>query len=244
MDLRAAFFDIGDTLVENFTTNAASAPDRRAALVAAFGEREWYDRFILAEIDPVDDGTLLEQDTAGWMSAWFAAEGLACDVDLEALRTASVLPLERVSTPVPGAVDAVRWCKANGLRVILVTNTLYRGDAEVLADWERAGLGPLIDGVVSSHSVGRRKPHPALFERALALAAVRPEEAVMVGDNPIADIRGAGALGLRTVYRRTAYRALPADIRPDATVDDLTALPDVLRRWLRPDVREERGGAA
>ena len=232
MGLRAAFFDIGDTLVENFATNEASAADRRAALVVAFGERTWFDRFILADIDPVDDGTLLDQDTTGWMSAWFAAEGLACDVDLDALRMASVLPLELVSTPVPGAADAVRWCKANGLAVILVTNTLYRGDAEVLADWDRIGLGPHIDGVVSSHSVGRRKPHPSLFERALELAAVGPHQAVMVGDNPIADIRGAGALGLRTVYRRTTLRPLPPDLRPDATLDDLTALPEVLRAWL------------
>jgi len=231
--LRAAFFDIGDTLVENFATHEASAPDRRAALLAAFGEREWLDPFIAADIDPVDDGTLLDQDTTGWMAAWFASAGLRCDVDLDALRTASVLPLDQVSTPVPGAADALRWCKANGLRVILVTNTLYRGDAEVLADWDRAGLRPLIDGVVSSHSVGRRKPHPLLFERALELAAVRPEEAVMIGDNPIADIRGAGALGLRTVYRRTRHRRLPPDIHPDAVVNDLVALPAVLRAWLR-----------
>lgn len=232
MGLRAAFFDIGDTLVENFATNEASAGARRAALVAAFGERAWYDRFILADIDPVDDGTLLDQDTTGWMGAWFEAEGLVCDVDLDALRAASVLPLELVSTPVPGAADAVRWCKANDLAVILVTNTLYRGDSEVLADWVRMGLGSHIDGVVSSHSVRRRKPHPSLFERALELAAVSPREAVMVGDNPVADIQGAGALGLRTVYRRTTLRPLPPGLRPDATVDDLRALPEILRGWL------------
>ena len=232
MRLRAAFFDVGDTLVERFATREEWAPKARDALVAAFGERDWFDRFVLADIDPADDGATLHQDTHGWIAGWFATEGLACDIDVEALRIASVLPLEHVSTPVPGAAEAVRWCKAEGLTVILVTNTLYRGDAEVLADWERAGLRSMIDGVVSSHSVGRRKPHPAMFERALELAAVRPEEAVMVGDNPIADIRGAGRLGLRTVYRRTAARPLLADIRPDAAMDDLSTLPEVLRPWL------------
>ncbi|HUQ17028.1 MAG TPA: HAD family hydrolase [Candidatus Saccharimonadales bacterium] len=232
MGLRAAFFDVGDTLVENFRPLSASAADARAALRTAFGDRPWFDRFITADLDPVDDGTLLEQDTTRWMAAWFEAEGLVCDIDLEALRTASVLPLELVSTPVPGAADALRWCKATGLRVVLVTNTLYRGDAEVLADWTRAGLGPLIDGVVSSHSVGRRKPHPLMFLRALELSGVGAAEAVMIGDNPVADIQGAGALGLRTVYRRTQLRPLPAEVRPDATVDDLVALPAVLRPWV------------
>ena len=230
--LRAAFFDVGDTLVENFSTREASAARARAALVAAFGDRHWFDRFVVADIDPEDDGTLLDQDTTAWMAAWFAAQDLSCDIDLDALRTASVLPLEQVSTPVAGAADAVRWCKANGLAVVLVTNTLYRGDAEVLSDWERAGLGPHIDGIVSSHSVGRRKPHPYLFERALEIAAVRPDEAVMIGDNPIADVKGAAALGLRTVYRRTVRKPCPPDVRPDATIDDLTVLPAVLRPWL------------
>ncbi len=232
MGIRAAFFDVGDTLVEHFTPRDRWAPLTRDALVAAFGERPWLDRFVRAEIDPEDDGTTLLQDTTGWIGAWFAAQGLDCDVDPDALRIASVLPLEQVSSPVAGAVDAVRWCKARDLAVVLVTNTLYRGDAEVRADWERAGLGPAIDGVVSSHSVGHRKPHPAMFERALALAGVAPAEAVMVGDNPVADIRGAGRLGLRTVYRRTAARPLPAGIRPDAVVDDLTALPEILQAWL------------
>ena len=232
MGLQAAFFDVGDTLVENFSTREASAPAARAALVAAFGHRHWYDQYVLADIDPDDDVTQLQQDTTGWMAAWFAAQGVQCDVDLDALRAASVLPLEHVSTPVPGAADALRWCKANGLRVILVTNTLYRGDVEVLADWDRVGLGRMIDGVVSSHSAGHRKPHPEMFERALALAAVPPSAAVMIGDNPIADVRGAAALGLRTVYRKTARRPLLPGIRPDAVVDDLLTLPETLRPWL------------
>jgi len=71
-----------------------------------------------------------------------------------------------------------------------------------------------------------------MFERALALAGARPDQAVMIGDNPIADIRGAAQLGLRTVYRRTSPRPLPAGVRPDAVVDDLRPVPEVLRRWI------------
>jgi len=233
--LRAAFFDVGDTLVEGWKPPDELRAMLRAALVAAFGERDWYDRFTAADLerpDPADLGHPDRQDTLGWFARWFAAEGIQCDIDIDRLRVVAAIPLETVSRPVPGAGDALRWCKGQGLRVVLVTNTLSRGDAEVLRDWERVGLADHLDGIVSSHSTGWRKPHPAMFERALGLAAVRPDEAVMIGDDPIADIRGAGRLGLRTVYRRTTTRPLPADVRPDAVVDDLTPVPEVLRRWL------------
>jgi putative hydrolase of the HAD superfamily len=198
-------------------------------LVSAFGERSWYDALIAADLEPADTE---RQETDRWYEAWFAAHGIACDIAVDELRSAVALPLDLVATPVPGAAEAVRWCKASGLRVVLVTNTLSRGDAEVLRDWQRLGLADAIDGVVSSHDAGWRKPHPAIYERAMRLAAVSPTEALMVGDDPIADVRGAQTFGLRAVLRRTAARPLPPDIRPDAVIEHMAELPDVMRAWL------------
>src|SRR5205085_7431284 len=114
----------------------------------------------------VQDDTL-RQETLRWYREWFINAKIGIDdVDLDKLRIAMTIPLDLVSTPVPGAFDAVRWCKAHGLRVVLVTNTLSRGDDEVWQDWRRFGLADTIDGVVSSHSVGWMKPHPRIFERA------------------------------------------------------------------------------
>jgi putative hydrolase of the HAD superfamily len=47
--------------------------------------------------------------------------------------------------------------------------------------------------------VGTRKPHPAIFERALEALGVEPENALFVGDRLYEDIRGAGELGMMTV---------------------------------------------
>jgi HAD superfamily hydrolase (TIGR01662 family) len=201
----------------------------RTHLVAAFGERPWYDALIAADLEPAGGG---RQETDRWYEAWFAAQGITCDIEVDELRSAVALPLDLVSTPVPGAADALRWCKASGLRVVLVTNTLSRGDAEVLRDWQRVGLSDVIDGFVSSHDAGWRKPHPAIYERAIRLAAVAPGEAFMVGDDPIADVQGAQAFGLRAVLRRTTARPLPAEIRPDAVLEHMAELPAVVRPWL------------
>ena len=232
MGLRAAFFDVGDTLVEHWLPAHELHPIIRRDLVAAFGEREWLDALIAADLRPAEREPH-RQETNRWYEQWFAAQGIACDVEIDRLRSTFAGPLDLVSTPVPGAADAVRWCKDQGLRVVLVTNTLSRGDAEVLRDWERAGLADAIDAVVSSHDAGWEKPHPLIYRRALDLAGAEAGEAFMVGDDPACDVRGAQALGLRAIWRRTAHHELPADLHPDAILDHLDELRQIVGPWLR-----------
>lgn len=229
MGLKAAFFDVGDTLVEHWASREELQRLTKEQLVSTFGSRAWFDQLAETELERAGAE---RQETNRWYEEWFAARAIECDIDIDRLRSACALPLDLVSTPVPGAADAVRWCKRQGLRVMLVTNTLARGDAEVLRDWQRAGLADAIDGIASSHDVGWRKPHRAIFERALELAGARPREAFMVGDNPVADVRGAQALGMRAVLRRTAATPLPPEIHPDAVIDDMAELPGVVSPWL------------
>ncbi len=146
------------------------------------------------------------QVTTQWYRDWFRRQNVEVDgLDLDRLRELICLPLPEISTPVPGAFDAVRWCRERGLRVVLVTNTLARGDKEALADWRGFGLDDAIDAIVTSHDAGWRKPHPAIFERALEAAGARPNEAFHVGDNLIADVWGAQQLGLRAIWRRSDH---------------------------------------
>jgi len=249
--LRAALFDVGDTLVEHWAPRDKLDALLREALRREFGQQDWHQQFIGGSIGPSastvwqpssaghltrederrhDDG--LKQETLRWYTEWFLNAQIGIDdVDLERLRVAMTMPLDLVSTPVPGAFTAVRWCKAKGLQVVLVTNTLSRGDDEVWEDWRRFGLADAIDGVASSHSVGWQKPHRAIYDRALQIAGARPEEAFMVGDRLDADILGAKRLGLRAVWRRTDHPQPNVEVEPDATITDLTELPTVVAPW-------------
>ena len=245
MPLRAALFDVGDTLVEHWASPTRLQELLREALRREFGEREWYERWVSAELGPgaatfsltgaaaAPDDDSLRQETLRWYAAWFQSAQIGIDdISLDRLRSTMCVPLDLVSTPVSGAFAALRWCKAKGLVVVLVSNTLSRGDAEVWTDWRRFGVADAIDAVVTSHGVGWQKPHRRIFERALELAHARPEEAFMVGDRLDADVLGASRLGMRTVWRRTAQAQLDAGVRPDAVVDDLTQLPAVVEPWL------------
>jgi putative hydrolase of the HAD superfamily len=93
---------------------------------------------------------------------------------------------------VPAALAALR---AQGLTLVVLSNW----DVSLHDQLEATGLAPLVDGAVSSAEVGVGKPHPDIYARALEVAGVSADEAVMVGDSPDTDVAGALALGIAAV---------------------------------------------
>ncbi len=92
-------------------------------------------------------------------------------------------------------LPALRELRGRGLRLVVVSNW----DCS-LPEWlDRAGIGPLVDGAVSSAVVGEAKPAPAVFEAGLRLAGCDAAEALFVGDSVENDVLGARAAGLRAV---------------------------------------------
>jgi putative hydrolase of the HAD superfamily len=81
-----------------------------------------------------------------------------------------------------------------------------------------------VDAIVDSRSHGRVKPHPTIFQAALAALAVAPADAVMVGDSLEEDIDGARALGMRAILLDREQRHPEVDER----LTDLYALPAAL----------------
>ena len=97
-------------------------------------------------------------------------------------------------------VPALRELRERGLRLVVVSNW----DCS-LPEWlDRAGIGELVDGTVSSAVVGESKPAPAVFEAGLRLAGCDAAEALFVGDSVENDVLGARAAGLRAVLVQRA----------------------------------------
>jgi len=90
------------------------------------------------------------------------------------------------------------------------------------------GLLERLSAVALSAEVGKRKPHPAIFEAALAQAGVAADEAVMVGDRLREDIGGAQALGMTAIQARWFEQDASGAAVPETTA---TTPGDVLR-WL------------
>jgi putative hydrolase of the HAD superfamily len=87
--------------------------------------------------------------------------------------------------------------RARGLRLGLVSNAFDPGWL-LHRDLEQMGIAGRIDHAVFSSEVGKRKPHPEIFESALDALDVAPGEALFVGDRLYEDVRGAAQVGMTT----------------------------------------------
>ena len=115
--------------------------------------------------------------------------------------------------------------RARGLKLALVSNT-------VSPQWlvepvlERQGLVDRVDAIALSSEVGKRKPHPAIFERALDELGVDATEALFVGDRVEADVLGASRVGMKTV-QALWFRADDSPLEVEADFQAFTQM-DVL----------------
>jgi putative hydrolase of the HAD superfamily len=118
----------------------------------------------------------------------------------------------------PDVRPALLTARATGWRVVVASNwdvSLH----DVLA---RLRLASLLDGIVTSAQAGARKPAPAVFEQALRIVQVGPEDAIHVGDSLEEDVVGARNAGIEPVFISRDGRPAPAGVR---AITSLTALP-------------------
>jgi HAD superfamily hydrolase (TIGR01662 family) len=139
-------------------------------------------------------------------------------------------------TPFPDTDASLAEIKRAGYRLAAVSNTEQSDDDQLADILTRAGLRRHFDVLVTSISVGERKPAPAMFLKALERLGCRPDEAVMVGDDARVDIAGAARLGLPTILVvRPGSSGPVAGIAATFTVSSLAKVQALLVR-LNADV--------
>ncbi len=140
----------------------------------------------------------------------------------------------RSAVTIPTHHEAVLMTLASRFRLGLCSNF---SDAEtartVVAE---AGFLPHLRSLVISEEIGIRKPRREIFEAAAAGLELEPREILHVGDSLKADIAGAAAVGMGTVWLTRRIRepeeelARYAGPRPDFALDDLRDLPVLMAR--------------
>lgn len=98
---------------------------------------------------------------------------------------------------IPGAAEALDFCRERDVRTALVSNTGQTPGRVLRRALRSLGLAGRIDVWVFSDEIGLSKPAPAIFRHAVSALGVRPEETLFVGDTPDLDVAGARAAGMR-----------------------------------------------
>lgn len=130
-----------------------------------------------------------------------------------------------------GAIEALRSLKARGLKLAIISNTGRTWGTFLRRVQAKVGMDGLFDHRTFSDEVRVRKPAPAIFDQTLAALGMEPDEAAHIGDDVVADVGGAKAVGMRAVWYDTGTWAGADGSRADAVVRSWRDLPEVLAKW-------------
>ncbi len=235
----ACLFDYGNTLIEfdlpqiRFIENKFSRK-----LSVRFGpvtEKELHDALdrlyklprqgpepTYRELDPVDQMVILFNDLYGRDSRsreeMEEADAILQEVFLETITIAPEdrLLLQRLSDRLP---------------LGLVSN--YPSGRTIRKSLEKVGIENLFRVVVISGEIGYVKPHPSMFEAAMAGIPAAPDQILFVGDLWDADLCGARDAGLRTCHMvgftsKPSFEDLYASYRPDHVAWSLREVAGIL----------------
>jgi FMN phosphatase YigB (HAD superfamily) len=148
--------------------------------------------------------------------------------------------LASYTAPVAAAPDVIETCKQRELLLVVATNPLFPREAiEERVRW--AGLEPSDFALLTSYETSRAaKPRQAYYRDILAAIGCTPETALMVGNDPGADTEPAKRVGMHTYLvpnaselrsgeqiasSQSTQRSLRSSTshEPDGTLEDLLA---------------------
>jgi putative hydrolase of the HAD superfamily len=185
--------------------------------------RAWAEGYLAYIGAPAEDlDWLLSVDADGLTDRWDLADAIR---ERYLLRTPSI---DLVDTLREGVLEGLRLdpLVACALRIaddagwvpVIVTNgTTFQQDAKI----RRTGLDRFVADWVISEEVGVSKPNPRIFELAARRVHMRLNGGWVVGDSPEADIGGAAAVGLPSVWLHRGRSWVEPRFAPTRSADGL-----------------------
>ncbi|XP_009489028.2 haloacid dehalogenase-like hydrolase domain-containing protein 3 [Pelecanus crispus] len=111
----------------------------------------------------------------------------------------------------PGASETLSWCCQHGFRMGVVSNFDNRLE-NILS---QCNLRHHFEFILTSEDTGFTKPDGRIFEKALRLSGVPPEQTAHVGDDYTRDYRAARAVGMHSFLLRAAGQGEEPEVPPE-----------------------------
>lgn len=202
--------DIYFRIVENALQRLGLPPVSRSKILAAAESEDFkWERVLPKEVLNRDEKII---DEAWGVINEIAPQMFADDLDI-----------------IPGAVTTLKVISAKGLKMGMVTSTQKHYLPTKMLPLKNAGVDRLIEVIVTSDDVAKRKPAPDPLIICAQQLALKPANCVYVGDTTT-DMQSGKAAGMQTIGVLTGfddYDALHKE-QPDAIIDGIRSLSDVL----------------
>lgn len=151
--------------------------------------------------------------------------------------------LQSLARRVPAAAAVVAAVRRLGVKVVLATNPIFPA-AAIHGRLQWAGLVPeQFDLLTTMENMHACKPNPAYYLEICRHIDVPPDRAIMVGNDPVLDIRAAAEAGLYTYFvhgpaspgrfEHALAELLATSSAPAADAEgELSAVPGFVRRLI------------
>ena len=210
-------FDVNETLLdlEPLKKSVANALGGREELVPL-----WFSQMLHYSLVETLSDHYHGFGEIGTASLMMVAQTQGIALEQEAAREAITIPMSKLP-PHPDVIPALQALKAEGYRLISLTNSSQSGMETQLRN---AGLTDLFEKRFSVEGVKKFKPHPAPYEMVLKELGVAAENTLMVAAHAW-DLVGAKNVGLQTAFVARPQTALYSNVaKPDFIVEDLSEL--------------------
>jgi putative hydrolase of the HAD superfamily len=167
-----------------------------------------------------DEVDWLEATRASWERAGLSLpDGLLYEiVDAEQMCWDRIVKVD------PDAVQLLTQLRSRGVRRGICSNAPFPPEM-MRRQVGSNGIGELMDGIVFSSMIGRRKPAPETYRAALDAIGVAPDRVLFVGNRVREDYEGPRSLGMQAVlYTAHNSEPAPAGIRSIARLTELLQL--------------------
>lgn len=120
-----------------------------------------------------------------------------------------------------GALELLEYLKDNNYQMHIITN----GFEEVQnLKLEKSKIKKYFKEIITSESVGVKKPNPRVFEHALEKADATKEESIMIGDSLEADVYGAINFGIDAIYFNPEEERKSLDLKIVKSLKEIKAI--------------------
>ena len=118
--------------------------------------------------------------------------------------------------------DSKEFFERSPLPIYIVSNI---DNIDIYRAIEYHGLKP--SGVFTSEDARSYKPRKELFEMALSKTGLKPDEVIHIGDSVSSDVKGASALGIKTLWLNRFGKEIPGGV---------TSISNLLEVFMHLDV--------
>lgn len=98
---------------------------------------------------------------------------------------------------VEGSVGILEYLVSKNYKIHIVSNGFHEVTHRKI---DGSGIRKYVETVTSADDVGVRKPNPKIFEYSLNQANAVKSESILIGDDWIADIKGAQNFGIEVIF--------------------------------------------